>query len=132
MCVTITTRCFYGLPLIHNQNHKSSAHYSWNIYQEKLAKKFNKVPRWTLWIGDPGNFCKSFFVKNYYLNFNFFFKHCRVLSLKNETKILLKKDASQLKREEKEKNKNKKLEKVKQQLFYFLLLLFYIGKFIFC
>ena len=55
-----------------------------------------KVSWWALWIEDPINFYKSFFVKNYNLNLNFFFKHSRVLSL-NEIKYLLKKDASHLK-----------------------------------
>ena len=56
---------FIGLPLIHDQHWKSSAHYFWDFYQEKLATKFNKMSWWALWVGDPRNFHNSFFVKNY-------------------------------------------------------------------
>ena len=31
------------LPLIHNQNKKNSAHYSWDIYQKSFDAKFDKV-----------------------------------------------------------------------------------------
>ena len=62
----------------------------------KLSTKFNKISCWTLWIGDPRNFHNSFFVKNYYLNLNFF-QALQSALLKNETKNLLKKDANQLK-----------------------------------
>ena len=30
-CVIVKTRCFYGLPLIHNQIWKNSVHYSWRF-----------------------------------------------------------------------------------------------------
>ena len=33
---------FIVLPLINDQNKKNSAHYSWDIFQENLATKFNK------------------------------------------------------------------------------------------
>ena len=52
--------------------------------------KFNKVSWWNLWIGDPRNFHNSFFVKNYYLNLNYF-KHCIVFFLKTKQKILSRK-----------------------------------------
>ena len=64
MCVIVKTRCFYSLPLVHSQDLKKSAHYSWGIYQENVATKFNKAPWWALWVGDPRNFHNSFFVKN--------------------------------------------------------------------
>ena len=59
-------RCFYSLTLIHSQNEKKPAHYSWDIYQENLTTKFNKVLWWAFWVGDPRNFDKGFFVENYY------------------------------------------------------------------
>ena len=140
MCVIIKARCFYGLPLLHNQNYKNSVHYSWEIYQEKLATKFNKVSWWVLWIGDPINFHNSFFVKNYYLNLNFF-QALQSALLKNETKNLLKKDASQIKiawqltfqetevKHLRMRKKNENWEKVKQQLCFFYV---FIGRLLFC
>ena len=92
-------------------------------------------------MGDPRNFHNSFFVKNYYLNLNFF-QALQIALLKNETKNLLKKrcqstkncltvdiarDRSKTLKKEKEKRKMRK-----SQITGFLLLLFYIGKFIFC
>ena len=82
-------------PLIHNQNWKNSARYSSGIYQEKLATKSSKVSCF-LWVRDPWNFRNSFFVKDFYLNLNYF----RVLQtalLKNEKKNLLIKDGCHLK-----------------------------------
>ena len=127
---------FYGLPLIHNQYWKNSAHYSWHIYQEKLAMKFNKVLWCALWIGDPGNF-HNFFVKNYYLNLNFFRALQRAL-LKNETKkssqkrckstencltVDIARDRSKILKKEEEKRKMRK-----SQTTTFLHWVFYIGK----
>ena len=135
MCVIIKTTRFYGLPLIYNQNKKNSAYYSWDIYQGKLATKFDKVSWWALWIGDPRNFYSSFFVKNYYLS-----ALCRVLSLKTtqktqkrckSTKNCLAVDIAKDRNKALQKRKkNEKWQKVKQQLlqFYF----FYIGILIFC
>ena len=72
------------LPLIHNQHLKNSAHCSWDIYQEKVAGKFNKVSWWALWVGDPRNFQSNFFVKNYYFQLNSFFKYCSMFFLKTK------------------------------------------------
>ena len=85
-------------------------------------------------VGGLTNFHKSFFVKKYYLNLNFF----QVLSLKTKKKSLLKKDVSQLKiawyskrqrksiekRERKTKNENKSNNNNK----YFLTLTFLYRK----
>ena len=54
-------------------------------YQEKPATKSNKVLWWTLWARDPRNFHNSVFVKDCYLNLNFFQVLQSVL-LKNERK----------------------------------------------
>ena len=84
------------LPLIHNQNLKKSAHYSWDIFQEKLAVKC-KVLWLALWVGDPGNFDTSFFVKNYYLNLNFFQALQSTLLKNGEKKFAKMLDANHLK-----------------------------------
>ena len=39
---------------------------------------------WVLWEKNARNFRNNFVVKSYYLNFNFYFKCCRVLSLKSK------------------------------------------------
>ena len=75
---------------------KKSVYYSWDIYQEKLATKFNNVSWRVFWVGDPRKFHESFFVKNYYLNLNFF-QALQSALLKNKIKSLLKKGASHLK-----------------------------------
>ena len=79
---------------------------------------------WTLWAGDPKNLHNSFFVKNFYLDLNFF-EVLQIALLKNEKKNFSKKDASHLKTAwhseiqkksiEKRERKTKKREKVKQQ-----------------
>ena len=51
---------------------KKLARCSWDIYQEKLTTKFNKVSWWARWVGDPRNFHNSCFVKNWCLNLNVF------------------------------------------------------------
>ena len=66
------------------------------IYQERLATKFNKVSSWAVCAGDPTNIHNSFSVKNYYLNLNFF-QVLQSALLKNVKKNILKKDASYLK-----------------------------------
>ena len=95
-------RVIIFLPLIYNQNQK--IHYSWGIYQENLASKFNKVSWLAVCVANPISFQNSFFVKNYYLNLNFF-KNCRVLSLKTKKKFSKKR---QMKNIEKREKKNKK------------------------
>ena len=72
---------------------KYSVHYSWDIYQEKLATKFNSVSLWAYWIGDSRNFHNRLFLKNYYLNLNFFEVLQSATLLKKEKKSS-QKDAS--------------------------------------
>ena len=74
------------------------------IQQEKLDTRFNKVSWWALWIGDPRNFHNVFFVKNFYLNLNFFqvlhgalLKQTNKQTNKQANKQKSEKDASHLK-----------------------------------
>ena len=64
---------------------------SWDIDQEKIATEFNKISRWALWVGDPINIHKNFFVKKYYLNLNFFqVLHSALLKKENKEQIFSK------------------------------------------
>ena len=124
-CVIVETICFSGLPLIHNQILKNLAHYSWNIYQEKLATKCNRISWWPLWVGDPWNAHNSFCVKNYLLNLNCFqVLYIFKLSLTSKKKIFTKKMqatkklfyiARDRRKHWKKRQKKEKWEKVKQQ-----------------
>ena len=129
MSVIVKTRCFYDLPLIHNQNSQNSVYYSWHIYQEKLATKFNNVSWWVFWIG---NLTRAFSLKTIIWTW-IFFKHCRVLSLKRNKKSSQKRCKSHKNcltvdiargrsKTLKKDKKNEKWEKVKQQLFSFTFL----------
>ena len=136
----VKTRCFLILLLIHYQNQKKLAHYSWDIYQENLATKFSKVSWWALWVEDPRNFRNSFFVKTIVWTW-FFFQVLQNALLQNEKKSI-KKDESNLKVDWHCKRKKKKIEKEKEKrkmrksqttiIIIFLLLLFYLENFIFC
>ena len=55
-------RCFYSFSINSQPKRKDLAHYSWHIYQEKLASKFNKVSWSALWVGDPKNIHNSFWI----------------------------------------------------------------------
>ena len=121
MNVILKSGILIVLPSIHNQNKKCPAHYSWGIYQEKLATKFSKVSWWALWVGDPRNFPNSLF-----------FQVMQNAHFKN----LLKKDASYLKipwhsRRQKKilrkrETEHEKWEKVKQQQIFFFTFTFFL------
>ena len=76
MCVIAKTRCFYGLPLTHNQNKKKFR----GLFELEMVEMFTTTLSLT----------------NYYLNFKFF-QALRSALLKNEIKNILKKDGSHLK-----------------------------------
>ena len=96
-------------------------HYLWNIYLEKLSRKFNKISWWTLSVGDPQSFHNSPYVKSYYLNLNFSQVRQSALFKSKKKKIFLNKGVRHLKiawhnkwqnkilkkKERKKKNKNK-------------------------
>ena len=120
MYIIVKARCLHSLTLIHNQSFKikvktikNFSTLSWDIYLENFATKFIKVSWWPLWVGHHRNFHNSSFVKNYYLNLNFFFKYCRVLSLKQ--KKSLTEDASHLKIDWHSKSQQKKLKKERKE-----------------
>ena len=95
MWVFLKARWFYSFTINSHPKLKNSAHYFWDIYQEKLTTKFNKVVWWALWVEGPRNFYNSFFVKNY--EFWIFFQVMQSILLKNEKKNLLKKDTNHIK-----------------------------------
>ena len=121
---------FYSFTINSQSKSKNSAHYFWDIYQEKHATKLYKVSWWAVWVGDPGNFPKNCYFKNYYL-------YLRVPYLKTK-KNLLQKDAKHLevawhsKRLKKEKEKRKIRKSQTTIIDTFLLLLCLIEKFMFC
>ena len=96
MCIIVKTKGFYDFTINSQSKLKtfSTLFLRHLLRKEKLAKNFNKVSWWALSLLDLRNFHSSFYVKNYYLIF--FFKYCRVLSLKTK-KNLLQKDTSHLK-----------------------------------
>ena len=67
-----------------------------------------------LWAGDPKNLHNSFFVKNFYLDLNFF-EVLQIALLKNEKKNFSKKDASHLKLLDIARYKRKALKKKKEK-----------------
>ena len=90
-------------------------------YLPRKTTKLKKVSWWNLWIGDTRKFHNSFFIKNYYLN----------LFLFSSTEECLTVDIAIGRRKTVKKEKRKQKIRI-SQITGFLLLLFYIGKFIFC
>ena len=80
MYVIVKTRCFYGLPLIHNQNKKNSAH---NILE--IPTKKSSLRNLTRFHGGL-----------FGLEILEIFQALQSALLKKETKNIFEKDASQL------------------------------------
>ena len=115
-------------------------HYLWNIYLEKLSRKFNKISWWTLSVGDPESFHNSPYVKSYYLNLNFSQVRQSALFKSKKKKIFLNKGVRHLKIAWHNKWQNKILKKKKEKrkirtnhttvIAIFYLLLFYMEEFL--
>ena len=106
--------------------------------KKKLATKFSNVSWWVFWIGDPKKLHKSFLVKTFIWTW-IFFKQCKVHSFKNEIKIFQKRCKSSKNCVDTARHRSKTLKKRKKTTKNeeksnnsFLLLLFCIGKLIFC
>ena len=99
MCAFVKTSCFYSFTINSQSKLKKFSRLFFKHLPRKTLNKLNKVSWWALWVGDPRNFHSSFFIKNYYLNLNFFFffKYCRALLSLKTKRNLLKKDVSRLK-----------------------------------
>ena len=91
MCVFVKIRCFYSFIINSPSKLKKFSTLFSDIYQEKLATKYNKVSWWALFFGDPRNSHSSFFVKGCYLNSISFQALQSALSLKTKKNLLKKK-----------------------------------------
>ena len=133
MCVIVKTRCFYGLPISHNQIKKLST-----LFLRYLPRKtqYSRFSGGIFEFEILEIFTRAFLLKSI-LWIWIFFKHCRVLSLKMKQKIFSKKspkncltvdmlrDGSKTLKKGKEKRKMRKIQTT-------AFLLFCIGNFIFC
>ena len=79
-----------------------------------MQRDLIKVSWWTLYVGDPRNFRNSFFVKNYYLNLNFF-QVLQSALLNNEINIFSKKMQAILKLIGIARDRRKTLKKEKEK-----------------
>ena len=93
--VIVKTSCFYSFTINSQSKLENSAHYSREIYQEKLATKFNKVSwRFELEILEIWTWI--------------FFKYSKEFSLKVKKKLFSKKDTRHLKIASQNKSHNTK------------------------
>ena len=93
--VIVKTSCFYSFTINSQSKLENSAHYSREIYQEKLATKFNKVSwRFELEILEIWTWI--------------FFKYSKEFPLKVKEKLFSKKDTRHLKIASQNKSHNTK------------------------
>ena len=117
----VKIRCFYSFIINSPSKLKKFSTLFSDIYQEKLATKYNKVSWWALFFGDPRNSHSSFFVKGCYLNSISFQALQSALSLKTKKNLLkkkkkkIKKNASHKKTVCHSKRQKKNIEKKRKK-----------------